>query len=34
MTTKPSIRIIKGGRGDGKNVEAALKRNETTKFVW
>ena len=29
MTTKTSIRVIKGGRGDGKNAEAALKSNET-----
>ena len=29
MTTKTSIRVIKRGRGDGENAEAALKSNET-----
>ncbi len=29
MTTKTSIRVIKRGRVDDKNAEAALKSNET-----
>ena len=29
MTTKTSIRVIKRGRGDGENAEAALKSKET-----